>query len=136
MRFNAEYDIHHYIIRGYSDMEIRVSLPVHMSEPNATTPPREILTSSFIMTPQRLIKNWPPRSVQQLTTSHFEELFELEPEVLLLGTGKFLVFPPLELTTPLMTKGVGVEVMDTAAACRTYNILVSEGRNVAGAFIL
>ena len=60
----------------------------------------------------------------------------LEPELVVLGTGSRLRFPPPALTAGLLAKGIGVEVMDTAAACRTYNVLMSEGRQVVAALLL
>ena len=66
----------------------------------------------------------------------FERLSELATDVLILGTGTAISFPDPAITRPLMTRGIGLEVMDTAAACRTYNILVADGRNPAAALIV
>jgi uncharacterized protein len=63
-------------------------------------------------------------------------LAELESEVVLIGTGKSLRFPRSELIAPLMASGTGFEIMDTAAACRTYNILMGEGRRVSAALLM
>ncbi len=91
---------------------------------------------SLIVLPDRLIRDWPPQTFAELQTEHFETLAALRPEVVVLGTGARLRFPDPALTRPLIEARIGLEVMDTAAACRTYNILVSEGRIVAGALLM
>lgn len=91
---------------------------------------------SLILSPTRLIDNWRPRTLHELTESDFTRMLELEPEVVLLGTGRRLAFPDRALTRPLIDKAVGLEVMDTAAACRTYNILAGEGRRVVASLII
>lgn len=78
---------------------------------------------------------WQVKDVSNLQTSDFELLAEIETEVILLGTGPDLVFPDPALSEPLMRKGIGLEVMDTAAACRTYSVLSGDGRHVAAALI-
>ncbi|MDP2247911.1 MAG: Mth938-like domain-containing protein, partial [Nitrosomonadales bacterium] len=72
---------------------------------------------------------------ESLTVEHFEKIAELKPEVVLLGTGNKHRFIHPRLTAPLTALGISVECMDTAAACRTYNILMAEGRHVAAALI-
>jgi uncharacterized protein len=71
-----------------------------------------------------------------LEAAHFEAILEFMPEIVLLGTGGTLRFPHPRLTEALIRAQIGVEVMDTPAACRTYNILASEGRKVAAALLL
>ena len=94
---------------------------------------RERYTRSLVVTPDRVVADWPPQGFAELHAAHFAALCALEPEVVLFGTGASLRFPPPALLAALIDIGVGVEVMDTAAACRTYNILVSEGRRVIAA---
>jgi uncharacterized protein len=91
---------------------------------------------SLILLPDRVIENWPPNSVNDLADEDFHQLMELEPEIVLLGTGLQQQFPHPSLTQPLMQQRIGLEVMDTAAACRTYNILMAEGRRVAAALFM
>lgn len=91
---------------------------------------------SLIVLPDRLIHDWPPQTFAELRAEHFAALAALCPEVVVLGTGARLRFPDTALTRPLIEARIGLEVMDTAAACRTYNILVSEGRIVAGALLM
>lgn len=92
--------------------------------------------SSLIVLPDRLVENWPPQSFAALEAAHFEAILEFSPEIVLLGTGNTLRFPHPRLTEALIRAYIGVEVMDTPAACRTYNILASEGRRVAAALLL
>lgn len=87
-------------------------------------------THSLLLTPNQLHSPWGPTSIQQLTDEHIQSLLTYKPELILLGTGKTLHFPPHALLQPLLDAHVGVEVMDTGAACRTYMLLVSEGRAV------
>ncbi len=91
--------------------------------------------SSVIVLPDRIIEDWPAQTFEQLTLEHFEYLFPLQPEIVLLGTGATLRFPHPALTKTLIAAKIGVEVMDTSAACRTYNILTAEGRHVAAALL-
>ena len=94
------------------------------------------LTKSFLLTPQRLIEDWSPASVDSLTESDLLSVAELGCPIVLLGTGRRQRFPARALLRPLLERRLGVEVMDTFAACRTYNILMAEGRDVAAALIL
>lgn len=94
------------------------------------------LRASFAIAPDRVIEDWPVPSLASLDAAAIGRLFELEPELVILGSGTRLVFPPRELLLPLQHRQVGVEVMDNSAASRTYNLLAAEGRRVVGAFIL
>ena len=91
---------------------------------------------SIVVMPERLIDAWPAASFEVLSAAALEPLAALGCEVLLLGTGARIRFPRAEVLRPLVEAAIGVEVMDTAAACRTYNILVAEDRKVAAALIL
>ena len=92
--------------------------------------------SSLIVTPNMIIPNWPPQVFDDFETSHFNSIAELEPELVILGTGDSLRFPNPLLTASLTNRNIGLEVMDTPAACRTYNIVVGENRNVAAALLI
>lgn len=96
----------------------------------------ETFTHSIIISPQKLIDPWPPKNINDLTHEHLSIVKTLKPAVLLIGTGEKLVFPPLETYGDLINHGIGVEMMDTSAACRTYNALSAEGRNVVAALIV
>lgn len=92
--------------------------------------------TSLLVLPDQAVESWPPTSLESLTQAHFEVIIAHAPEILLLGTGASLRFPAREIRQVLARVNIGVEVMDTFAACRTYNILAGEGRRVAAALIL
>lgn len=94
------------------------------------------LASSFIVTPQALVEDWPVASVAALTLAHLEQILALEPVLVILGTGAAQVFPSQQLMAACLSRGIGLEVMNNPAAARTFNILAGEGRKVAAAFIL
>jgi uncharacterized protein len=79
---------------------------------------------------------WSPARFEDLSDASFEPLASMGLELVIFGSGLRLRFPPSTWLRPLIDKGIGLETMDTAAACRTYNILASEGRRVATAFIM
>lgn len=91
---------------------------------------------SLIVLPERVIVDWQAAEAKLLTAEHFAALAGLELEILLLGTGASLTFPSPRLMHAMAQQGIGLETMDTFAACRTYNILAAEGRKVAAAMIL
>ena len=93
-------------------------------------------TASVIVEPQGPVRDWPLASFDALTPEHFAMLGENAPEVVIFGSGARLRFPHPRLTSPLVTRGIGVESMDSGAACRTYNILMQEGRRVAAAILI
>ena len=96
----------------------------------------QTLYTSLIVTPDKIIPDWPPRHIEDVTADHFAAIAALSPEVVILGTGQRLCFPHPQVTQSLTKNGIGVEVMDTAAACRTFNVLVGEDRMVAAALII
>lgn len=79
---------------------------------------------------------WPVSTYETLGTAHFALLAELDVEVVLFGSGARIRFPRPAWIAPLVARRTGLETMDTAAACRTYNILAQEGRSVAAALLL
>ena len=79
---------------------------------------------------------WQAENFEQLSARHFEMLVEQGAEIVIFGSGSRLRFPPPMWLAPLMRQRMGLETMDTAAACRTYNILAAEGRNVLAALLL
>jgi uncharacterized protein len=93
-------------------------------------------SASLVVSGDRLITDWPAASLEALTADHLAAIVELKPEIVLLGSGPTFRFPEPALLAPLYKAGIGVEVMDTPAACRTYNILLGEGRNVIAALII
>jgi uncharacterized protein len=111
-----------YAIRGYGPGEIRVNQTVH--------------TRSLILTRNRLEPVWNPPPVAEWTPAVLDPLLAHDPEILLLGTGAKLHLLGTPFIVHALRRGVGLEVMDTAAACRTFNILVGEGRRVAAGLII
>jgi uncharacterized protein len=91
---------------------------------------------NILVTPERIITGWAAGGFDALTEDHFAAIVALEPEVALLGTGPTLRFPHPRLTRALVDAGIGLEVMDTPAACRTFNILAAEGRKVVAAVLV
>ena len=83
-----------------------------------------------------LIANWPPATLDDLQVNHLEPIFELQPELVLLGTGARQRFPSPEVRAAFAAQKIGLESMDLGAACRTFNILVQEDRRVAAALFL
>jgi uncharacterized protein len=96
----------------------------------------DAFTRPLIVTATQLVADWNPPPVGALTIVHLQAVLDLDPEVILLGTGVRQVFPPLALTTSVLRRGVGLEVMATPAACRTFNVLAGEYRRVAAALYI
>lgn len=94
------------------------------------------LSSSFILSPQALIEDWPARDSAALGPDDLAPLLALQPEVILLGTGDRQVFPPAAVMAACLRQGVGLEVMTNAAAARTFNVLAGEARRVVAGFLL
>jgi uncharacterized protein len=92
--------------------------------------------SSLIITPSTVIKNWPPQTFADIATHHLKQIIELKPELILLGTGYKQHFPDTDMFLSIAKLDIGFELMDTGAACRSYNILLQEGRNVAAALLM
>ncbi len=131
MKFNLEINAGNYYIQSYAAEEIGILIPSTVSQAS-----QEIFHHSLVVTPRQLIRDWPPQSFEELSIAHFKLIAELQPELVLLGSGARLRFPHPNLTASLLEQGIGVDVMDTGAACRTYNILMGEGRNVAAALLM
>lgn len=93
-------------------------------------------TQSLVVTTTRLNENWNIADIKRLSSSHIEEILCFQPELVIIGTGNRLVFPEIEVYSAIIKHGIGVDFMDTGAACRTYNILMSEGRDVVAGLIL
>ena len=96
----------------------------------------ETFPGPLALTAGEILEDWPDRAIEDLAESDFQRVFEVSPEVVLLGTGATNIFPPRDLTFAFARKGIGFEVMDTAAAARTFNVLANEGRRVAAVLYL
>jgi uncharacterized protein len=93
-------------------------------------------SASIILARNKVIEDWDVTDAATMTPEHAEPILALQPDVVLLGTGIRQVFPAQAVLAAFLRKSVGVEVMDNAAAARTWDILASEDRNVVVAFIL
>ena len=122
MRFNLDINTQRYAIQSYGSGWINVN--------------GQELHHSVIVMPDRLVTDWPPRTFADLEETHFAALLEWQPEIVLLGTGNRQQFPHPKLLRTLLANGVGVEAMDTSAACRTYNVIMMEDRRVAAALLM
>jgi uncharacterized protein len=146
MQFNLEINRDQYAIRAYGPGTVTVNIPQGTEDPapealdaigpEATRLRQEILRRSAIITPTRLLRDWAPQSFEELDPSHMAILVDLAPEIVLLGSGADLQWPASTIIAPLAAAGIGFEVMNTAAACRTYNILMGDGRRVAAALLM
>ena len=94
-----------------------------------------VYTSSLIVLPQNPPAAWPVTSFDALIADHLARIAATEPDVVLLGTGLRQRFVRPDLTAPLLARRIGIECMDNRAACRTYNLLMSENRKVVLALI-
>lgn len=110
------------LVRSYSPGQLRVA--------------DETLQRSCLIRADQLVREWRPQTIDELTLADLEPVLALEPEIVVLGTGSRQRFPATELLAALLSRGIGCEVMETGAACRTYNVLVSEDRRVVAALIL
>lgn len=110
------------LIRGYGPGEVRIN--------------DQALHANCIVTAETLITDWKARDSDLLTLEELQPLFDLKPELVLLGTGGKQRFPPTTIRSLFSSRRIGLETMDLGAACRTYNILVQEERRVAAALFL
>jgi uncharacterized protein len=94
------------------------------------------LQRSFALNATRIVEELAVRSVDQLDQAVIAKILSLQPEVVLLGTGARAIFPPASVLAEFLTRGIGLETMDNAAAARTFNVLVGEGRQAVGVFLL
>jgi uncharacterized protein len=104
--------------------------------PQFVTVGEQEMRTSCIVGAGLLIRDWPPRDVASLTPQHLAPLFDAAPEVVVLSTGAQQQFPRAALRAEFATRKIGLEVMEVGAACRTYNVLVSEERKVLAAILL
>ena len=96
----------------------------------------QIIDINVMLTSDEIIADWSPASLENLSIADFELALARSPEVILLGTGLKQRFPHMQLITEIVRQGIGFEIMNTAAACRTFNVLASEQRQVVAALFL
>ena len=90
----------------------------------------ESYAHAIALTPEQLVSGWRSKPVADLSIADFDELLGSDPELVVVGTGSRNIFPPRDLVFAFARRGVGLEVMDTAAAARTFNVLAGEGRRI------
>ncbi len=112
----------YYQIRGYKAGQITIN--------------DQVFARSLIVTTHKLIDNWSPQSFSELKTEHWASVLDLQPDIVILGTGLKFIMPKPLLLSPLYQHHIAVESMDTAAACRTFTALSSEGRAVLAALLI
>jgi len=122
MKLNRDINTGTHVIRSYEPGRIIVN--------------EQTYTQSLIISSDQLIENWAPTHINELCVEHWTEVLALEPELVIVGTGSQQQFPPHALFQPLIEKQIGFEIMDTAAACRTFTVLMAEDRNAVAALIL
>lgn len=122
MLFSQEEINNPFSITGFSDDSITINGQVYQQ--------------SLIISPSQLIRDWPPQSFAELQESHLDALIALQPTVIILGTGTQQAFIPAAWQAKLFKRKIGLETMKTQAACRTFNVLLSEGRNVVAGLLL
>ncbi|HIO92217.1 MAG TPA: hypothetical protein EYG68_05145 [Leucothrix mucor] len=119
MKFCEDHNQDQYQITGYNDKSVHVN--------------NKAFDTGFIVTPNSFIPDWQPQRYSELEIHHLKALFDFKPDVILLGTGIKQTYPPKDIYLAFIKSGIGFEIMDTQAACRTFNILISEDRHVAAA---
>ena len=122
MKFAQDSQNEGYIVTGYDEDSISIK--------------GTKFNQSLIVTNTELNENWGVDSIETLHAGHIEQILSFEPELVLIGTGDKLIFPSIEVYSAIIEHGIGIDFMDTGAACRTYNILVDEGRGVVAGLIL
>ncbi|HEU4485872.1 MAG TPA: Mth938-like domain-containing protein [Povalibacter sp.] len=111
-----------HLVRAYQQGEIRVG--------------EDVYRRSCLLSAQTIVSDWRPQTIDELRAEDFAAILALEPEIVVLGSGTRQKFPPYSLLAGILARGIGCEVMDTGAACRTYNVLVSEDRRAVAALFL
>jgi len=122
MKFAEEHGDAHYKITGYEAQGIFIN--------------SRLFERSVLLSPMEIIDDWEPKFYSELEAHHLVSFYELKPEVILLGTGEKQIFPKPEILRALTKEKIGFEVMNTQAACRTFNIIMAEGRNVVAGFFI
>jgi uncharacterized protein len=121
MEFHLEVPQDHFFIRSVSEQGIRIN--------------EDYYKLPFIISGQRIIPEWNVESVDDINETNLQPVFDLQPEIILIGTGATQVFLPPAIQLHFFRRMMGFEVMNTDAACRTFNVLASEGREVVAALI-
>ncbi len=122
MQHNADHNSAKYQIKAYDETYIQVNEDKH--------------EQSLIIMPDVLVTPWTVNDITTLKTADLDLILQYQPELIIIGTGKHLIFPEPSELLPLQLQQIGIELMDTGAACRTYTVLTAEQRCVAAALLL
>jgi len=122
MKFTEDYATGVNVVRSYDHSGIIINTQSY--------------SQSLVVSCDSLIENWPIQQINDLSSDALNLILELEPEVIVIGTGSKLEFPSPQAYSSIINQGIGIEFMDSGAACRTYNILISENRRVVAGIIL
>lgn len=142
MQINRDSDLNSYGILSYATGEVTVLVPRRFDTQTddgtgaEAAMRRESMRRSLLIMPELLLPDWPPQAWDELAPEHFEMLAAHRPEVVLFGAGARLRHPSPRLYAGLLRQGIGVEVMDTGSACRTYNFLMTDRRKVLAALLM
>jgi uncharacterized protein len=96
----------------------------------------EIIHSHVIISQDKVLPDWQPAAIDQLSIADFQPALDLNPDIILFGTGRVQQFPSVTFMTEILQMGVAIEVMQTDAACRTFNVLIGENRLVVAALLI
>jgi uncharacterized protein len=122
MEFHLEVPYDHLFIRSTGENGIRIG--------------NDYYNKPFILSGKQIISEWNVASIDDINESGLQAVFDMQPEVVLIGTGTTQIFLPMPVQALFFRRNIGFEVMTTDAACRTFNILASEGRHVVGALLM
>jgi uncharacterized protein len=122
MRFTQDSTSGVNLIRAYQAGELRIN--------------EQVIHGTVILGASALMEEPDIRDVRDLSAGHIARILALDPELVLLGTGRRQTFPDLSLGAQFLRAGIGFEVMDTGAACRTFNVLVTEQRRVVAVLLV
>jgi uncharacterized protein len=122
MKLSDDSNARLHLVRAYQPGEIRVG--------------EDIYRRSCLLRADTIVSDWRPQTIDELRPGDFAAILALEPEIIVIGSGTKQKFPPYSLLAEILARGIGCEVMDTGAACRTYNVLVSEDRRAVAALFL
>jgi uncharacterized protein len=112
------------------------AITVRQVEPGRIRIGNDFVQNNVLLTADREVRDWGIEDIGRLAESDLEAILDAAPEMIVVGTGWKPVLPPRELVFALARRGIGFETMDTPAACRTFNILINEGRRAAAALIV
>ncbi len=122
MKFTEHRDSNVYAVKRYEPGEVKIN--------------DQVVNQSCFLNQKELVREWSCNHISKLEERHLDQLMSLNPEVIILGTGEQQVFPEPRLFAHCARKGIGLEVMNNVAACRTYNVLTTEDREVVLALIM